>query len=37
MYNNSNLLQIIALSLGGIKWPGHEADHSFPSSAKIKE
>jgi len=25
-----------ALSLG-VKWPGHEADHSPPSSAEIKE
>jgi hypothetical protein len=24
-----------ALSLG-VKWPGHEADHSPPSSAKVK-
>jgi hypothetical protein len=22
--------------VGGIKWPGHEADHSHPSSAEIK-
>jgi hypothetical protein len=25
-----------ALSLG-VKWPGHEVDHSPPSSAKVKE
>jgi hypothetical protein len=25
-----------ALSLG-VKWPGHEADYSPPSSAKVKE
>jgi hypothetical protein len=25
-----------AFSLG-VKWPGHEADHSPPSSAKVKE
>jgi hypothetical protein len=25
-----------ALSLG-VKWPGHEADHSPPSSAEVKE
>jgi len=24
------------LSLG-VKWPGHEADHSHPSSAKVRE
>jgi hypothetical protein len=26
----------VALSLG-VKWPGREADHSLPSSAKVKE
>jgi hypothetical protein len=26
----------VALSLG-VEWPGHEADHSPPSSAKVKE
>jgi hypothetical protein len=25
-----------AISLG-VKWPGHEADHSPPSSAEVKE
>jgi hypothetical protein len=25
-----------ALSLG-VKWPGHEADHSSPSRAEVKE
>jgi hypothetical protein len=25
------------VSFHGVKWPGHEGDHSPPSSAKVKE
>jgi hypothetical protein len=37
MYNQPPIQWVPeALSLG-VKWPGHEADHSHPSSAEVRE
>jgi hypothetical protein len=33
----SYLMGTRALSLGGVKWPEHEAGHSTPTSAEVKK
>jgi hypothetical protein len=35
IFRNSLCMYVLSLSLG-VKWPGHEADHSPPFSAEVK-